>query len=313
MINERTKFIIRLFSIQLLPVPLLLVISFFVNCDFYLLVSVSQSVLIVIFLAGYWEFLGFRFRLTYAVSIELLLLIELILKNHSGINTENNIILISCLAAIQLYLLIEIVRILIVIFFQYKNGYEISFPFSDGKYLITDGGNSKTSRLMNYHFYSGIHRKHNTNYSMLYATDIVRTDNIEKRFFPRENNDYPIFGENVLSPISGFIFKIVDSIEDNVPYSGKYPYNTGNTVIIRKGNLYMLLGHLKMGSIKVNEGETVNEKEIIAEVGNSGYSERPHLHMQYVMSETENFWKGTGVPIQYKARNIFKNRVIKLK
>jgi murein DD-endopeptidase MepM/ murein hydrolase activator NlpD len=146
---------------------------------------------------------------------------------------------------------------------------------------------------------------------MLYATDIVRTDKVEKRLFPRENTDYPIFGENVLSPVSGVIFRIVDKIEDNVPYSGKYPYNTGNTVIIRNGNLYMLLGHLKTGSIKVNEGDTIKEKEIIAEVGNSGYSERPHLHMQYIRSETENFWKGKGVSIQYKDRNIFKNRVIK--
>jgi len=47
-----------------------------------------------------------------------------------------------------------------------------------------------------------IHRKHNTNYSMLYATDIVRTDKAEKRFFPCENKYYPVFGENVLSPVS---------------------------------------------------------------------------------------------------------------
>jgi hypothetical protein len=292
MLNERTKFIIRLVSTQLLLVPVLLFISVFINSGFYLLATVSQSVLIIIFLAGYWEFLGFRFRLTYSISLELLLLTELIWKFHSDVNVQKNLILILCLSAFQLYLIIEIIRILFVIFFQYKNSYEISFPFRDGKYLITDGGNSKTSRLMNYHFYSGIHRKHNTNYSMLYATDIVRTDKVEKRFFPRENTDYPIFGENVLSPVSGVIFRIVDKIEDNVPYSGKYPYNTGNTVIIRNGNLYMLLGHLKTGSIKVNEGDTIKEKEIIAEVGNSGYSERPHLHMQYVRSETENFWKG---------------------
>ena len=313
MVKERTQLIIRLLATHLAILPCLLFISLFVKSDGYLLLSISQSFLVIIYLTGYWEFFGLPFRILYSVSVEILLLIVLGWKILAHANDGNNLVLILFLAVIQLYLIIELARILAVIFFNDKNKHEISFPFRSGKYLITDGGNSKTSRLMNYHYYSAIHKKNKTNYSMLYATDIVRIDKTEKRFFPYQNEDYPIFAEEVLSPVSGVIFRIINNIEDNVPYAGGYPYNTGNTVIIRNGNLYMLLGHLKMGSIRVSPGDIVNEKDVIAEAGNSGYSERPHIHIQYIESETENFWKGTGVSIQYKGRNIFKNRVIELK
>jgi murein DD-endopeptidase MepM/ murein hydrolase activator NlpD len=74
----------------------------------------------------------------------------------------------------------------------------------------------------------------------------------------------------------------------------------------------MLLGHLKMGSIRVKTGDSVKENDVIAEAGNSGYSERPHIHIQLIESDTENFWKGTGVSIRYREGNLFKNRVIEL-
>jgi hypothetical protein len=312
MVKERTQLIIRLIATHLAALPVLLLVSLFVKSDEYLLLSISQTILIIIYLTGYWEFFGLRFKILYSASVQILVLLVFGWKILSVVNAANNFVLIILLAAIQVFLITELVRILIVIFFHDKKENEIYFPFKSGKYLITDGGNSKISRLMNYHFYSTIHKKNKTNYSMLYATDIVRIDKAKKRFFPYKNEYYPIFGEEVLSPVNGVIFRIINNIEDNVPYSGAYPYNTGNTVIIRNGNLYMLLGHLKMGSIRVKTGDPVKENDVIAEAGNSGYSERPHIHIQLIESYTENFWKGTGVSIRYRERNLFKNRVIEL-
>jgi hypothetical protein len=312
MSKERNQLIIRLVTTHLVFLPLLLFVSLFVKSDKYLLLTISQSILIILYFTGYWEFLGLRFRMTYSVAVQILILFEFRWKILSGINEAGSIVFILLLSAVQLLLIIALIRILIVIFLKDRNRYEISFPFRSGKYLITDGGNSKTSRLMNYHFYSAIHKKNKTNYSMLYATDIVRIDKAEKRFFPPKNEDYPIFSEEVLSPLNGVVFRIINNIEDNVPYSGGYPYNTGNTVIIRSGNLFVLLGHLKMESIRVKPGDMVSASDVIAEAGNSGYSERPHIHIQFIESDSENFWKGTGVSIQFKGRNIYKNRVVEL-
>jgi hypothetical protein len=312
MINERTQIIIRLISTHLFLIPALILISLLVKSDGYLLTPICQSLIIIVYLTGYWEFFGLRMRMIYTVSMEILLLVALVLKVSLDLSTGFHPVMIVLLSIIQGYLLLELIRIFIVIFKNDKNKIEIFFPLRQGKYLITDGGNSKISRMMNYHFYSSIHKKNKTNYSMLFATDIVMIDASMRLFLPHQNEDYAIYGKKVFSPINRAIFKIENNIKDNTPYSGAYPYNTGNTIVIQSGNRFMLLGHLKMGSIKVKEGDVVNESDILAEAGNSGYSERPHIHMQLIESDSENFWKGMGIAIQFKGKNLFKNRVVEV-
>lgn len=48
------------------------------------------------------------------------------------------------------------------------------FPFRDGKYIITDGGDGKISSLLNYHNKAHIHKNGKSNTSMRYATDIAK-------------------------------------------------------------------------------------------------------------------------------------------
>jgi hypothetical protein len=205
-----------------------------------------------------------------------------------------------------------VLKIFISIFRREKEAVEIVFPFKQGKYLITDGGNSRISRLMNYHYFSPVHKKKKTNLSMQFATDIVKIKNSGSNFLPPGNNDYPVFGEKVFSPISGLVVKVEAGISDNVPYSGNYPYTTGNTIVIRNDNNFLLLGHLKMDSIRVKPGDSINADDLIAEAGNSGFSERPHIHMQLIKSMSENYWTGRGVSIEYKGKNLYKNRLITL-
>jgi hypothetical protein len=312
-LNERTQIMTRLISTHLVIIPALILSSLFVKSDAYLFTSITQSLIVMIFLTGYWEFFGLRMRMIYSVFMEIMLLASLAWKISSDLSTGVHPLLLAFLSLLQGYFLLELIRMFLVIYKNDKNRYEIAFPFRHGKYLITDGGNSKMSRMMNYHFYSSLHKKNKTNYSMLFATDIVRIDNSGQMFLPLHNEDYPVFGEKVFSPVRGVIFRIENSIKDNIPYSGNYPYNTGNTIVIRNDTRYMLLGHLKMGSIRVNVGDEVSESDWLAEAGNSGYSERPHIHMQLIECDSENFWKGMGIPIQYKGKNLFKNRVIELK
>ncbi|MGC1390838.1 MAG: M23 family metallopeptidase [Bacteroidales bacterium] len=224
--------------------------------------------------------------------------------------TGNNHYLIFFLAIIQIWILFLLIKIIIVIFRSEKGAVQIEFPFKQGSYLITDGGNSRISRLMNYHFYSPVHKKKKTNLSMLFATDIAKIGNSGKLFLPPRNEDYPIFEENVFSPVDGVVYKVENGIDDNIPFCGNYPYNTGNTIIIRKDNNYLLLGHLKKDSILVHTGDNINADQVVAKAGNSGYSERPHLHMQLIHSTTENYWMGKGISIQFKKKNLYKNRVI---
>jgi hypothetical protein len=310
--NERIQIAFKIISSHfVLPIGLI-VTSALVAADNFMFCLIAQTVLVILFLTGYWEFFNYKFRNLFFIFLELALLTIFIKKVTTASTSHANTILLLTLIAVQAYLIYILVKIILTIFKKEKTMLEIAFPLKNGKYLITDGGNSKISRMMNYHYYSSLHRKKKTNNSMIFATDIVKVSESKKRFLPKRNEEYPIFAENVYSPMNGTVVKIENDIDDNEPFAGKYPYNTGNTVVIKSGNFYFLLGHLKKGSIKVSIGDAVEFDEMIGRIGNSGYSERPHLHVQLMESESENYWLGQGICIQYKGRNLYKNRVIKI-
>jgi len=54
----------------------------------------------------------------------------------------------------------------------------------------------------------------------------------------------------------------------------------GNYVVIKGGEFFVLLCHMKEGSVKVKVGEQVKVGQELGEVGNSGASIQPHLHIQ---------------------------------
>jgi Peptidase family M23 len=308
--KERTILIIKLVSTHLLLLPILVLICLISKRYSIILISITFSVLMILLLSGYWEFFGLRFKRIYVLASTLILAAILLLKIFSFHPAEQNIYLSAFFSVLQLCLLFQIIKIFIVIIKPEKGATEIEFPFRNGKYLITDGGNSKISRLMNYHYYSPVHIRNKTNRSMLFATDIVRLNGCNSNFFPPQNEEYPIFGEKVYSPVSGVVIKVENGIPDNNPYSGNYPYNTGNTIVIKNDNRYLLLGHLKKESIKVKSYDKVNAGDLIAEAGNSGYSERPHIHIQLIESSTDNYWKGAGISILFMGKNLYKNKII---
>ena len=56
----------------------------------------------------------------------------------------------------------------------------------------------------------------------------------------------------------------------------------GNFLLLKCRKVFVLLAHLRHGSIRVGKGDTVAKGDALAEVGNSGSSLAPHLHMQVV-------------------------------
>ena len=59
----------------------------------------------------------------------------------------------------------------------------------------------------------------------------------------------------------------------------------GNYIIIKSNaGPFVLMAHLKYGSVKIKEKEVVQPGKFIAQVGNSGNTILPHLHL-HLMSE----------------------------
>jgi urea transporter/murein DD-endopeptidase MepM/ murein hydrolase activator NlpD len=134
-----------------------------------------------------------------------------------------------------------------------------------------------------------------------YAWDFVITDTGKKQFKGSGDllTDYYCYDKMVLAPAEGTVEFVLDRIPDNVAGEVNLKDNWGNTVIIKHDDhLYTSLSHLKEGSIKVKEGDSVKEGDLIGRCGNSGRSPYPHLHFQiqetpYIGSITKEY------PISY--------------
>ena len=94
------------------------------------------------------------------------------------------------------------------------------------------------------------------------------------------------FGQPVHATGAGRVVDMHDGARDgagiDVAELAKRPTALGgNYVVIDHGNgEFSWFGHLKQGSITVKAGQTVEQGQVIAEVGSSGDSMAPHLHYE---------------------------------
>lgn len=90
--------------------------------------------------------------------------------------------------------------------------------------------------------------------------------------------DYAGFGSPVLAPADGRVVAATDGYADNPP--GTNGDRANHLVVDIGGGRYVLMAHLKQGSVTVRLGDVVRRGQPLAAVGNNGHSNEPHLHMQ---------------------------------
>ena len=94
------------------------------------------------------------------------------------------------------------------------------------------------------------------------------------------HGDYYCFGAPVLAPTDGQIVRVRDDLSDVAPGEADVTNNWGNFVLLRSDfGYYVILAHLRQGSLKVQVGQWVKAGELLAACGSSGRSPEPHLHM----------------------------------
>ncbi|GAB3517674.1 M23 family metallopeptidase [Arthrobacter monumenti] len=90
--------------------------------------------------------------------------------------------------------------------------------------------------------------------------------------------DYAGFGEPLLAPADGRIVAVIDHYADE-PVGTIGPRS--NVVVVDiGGDRYVVMAHLKQGSVTVQAGDLVRSGQPLAAVGNNGNSSGPHLHLQ---------------------------------
>ena len=95
----------------------------------------------------------------------------------------------------------------------------------------------------------------------------------------RRNEDYFVYGKQILAAAPGTVVTAIDGVPDNEPGSMNPLCAVGNCLIIDQGSHeYAVYAHLKPGSLRVHRGEKVRMGQVLALCGNSGNSSQPHLH-----------------------------------
>ena len=145
----------------------------------------------------------------------------------------------------------------------------LAFPLSTGRWAVVVGGFS----ALNHH----VHAPDQAGALDLIA---VRRDGARAAgVCPDRLEAYEAYGREVVSPCDGVVVASVDGLRDQVPQRIRTAPPAGNHVRIDTGTSIVQLSHLRPGSVRVAEGDRVVTGERLGEIGNSGRSAEPHLHI----------------------------------
>ncbi|GJE55197.1 MULTISPECIES: M23 family metallopeptidase [Methylobacterium] len=120
----------------------------------------------------------------------------------------------------------------------------------------------------------------------------------------KDVKSYRIYGEPVLAVADGAVVGGRNDLPDQAP--GALPANLpigeadGNFVVLDiGGGAFVLYAHLRPGSVRVRVGDRIGRGAVIGEVGNSGNSQAPHLHL-HVMDRSDGLL-ADGLPYVFEA------------
>jgi Peptidase family M23 len=158
---------------------------------------------------------------------------------------------------------------------------DIASPFGQGLYLVAHAGSRE---LVNPHLKTldmtveRFRRWHGQSY----ALDIFGIDLFGLRlrgWQPQDPARYETFGAPLVAPCEGRVAVSADGLPDMPVPQMDEAHRAGNYVMIDCGGFAVALAHLRQGSVLVEEGQHVELGEPIGEIGNSGASSEPHLHI----------------------------------
>ncbi len=143
----------------------------------------------------------------------------------------------------------------------------LRFPLAGGRWYVVQGG----GRALNHHARVVEQRG---------AVDVVGLGRFGTRRRPGTSLDaYAAYGAPVYAPCGGRVVSAVDGLADQRPGVIRYGPVYGNHVFLDTGHETVKIAHLRRGSVAVTEGQTIRAGDLLGEVGSSGNSTEPHLHL----------------------------------
>ncbi|HEU5051263.1 MAG TPA: M23 family metallopeptidase [Gemmatimonadales bacterium] len=187
---------------------------------------------------------------------------------------------------------------------------EVSFPLRNGTYLVVSGGGNQ---LVSAHAVTlGDDPSYRPWRGQSHGVDLVRLGTAGFRargLLPRAPEAYATFGDPVHAPCSGSIVLAEDGLPDLPIPERDREHLAGNHIILDCNGIWIVMGHLRRGSVRVAAGQDVETGEIIGNVGNSGNSSEPHLHIHAQRPGSPGHpLSGDPLPIRFDARFLVRNQ-----
>ncbi|WP_244189497.1 M23 family metallopeptidase [Streptomyces incarnatus] len=143
----------------------------------------------------------------------------------------------------------------------------LRFPLRGGAWYVGQGG----GKGLNHHFSISEQRG---------ALDIVAVDRAHGRKRPGTGlESYLVYGAKLYAPCDGVVISAADGLPDQEPGLIRFGPLYGNHVFIDTGHEVVKMAHLRPGSVAVSTGQNVRAGQLVGEVGNSGNTTEPHLHL----------------------------------
>jgi Peptidase family M23 len=187
---------------------------------------------------------------------------------------------------------------------------DLASPLGVGTYLVANGG---SGIAMNAHA-DALDQSiaaHKSYWGTSHAVDFVAIDRWGFRangLVPADPSQYFVFGRPVIAPCEGEVIAAVDGLPDmQIPFQDE-AHLAGNYIVLRCGSADILLAHFRNGSLLVRKGQQLVVGSPVAEVGNSGASGEPHLHIHAQGYGTDNApFSGAPIPILINGRYLVRN------
>jgi murein DD-endopeptidase len=126
-----------------------------------------------------------------------------------------------------------------------------------------------------------------------------------------KNENWYGFGTKLIAVADGVVSYVLDGELENVPYivpkRGTLTRKNfaGNVVILDIGNgIYAVYAHIKKDSIRVKVGDRVKRSQVLAQLGNTGNSGGPHLHLHVI--DRNAILAAEGVPYVFESYEILR-------
>jgi murein DD-endopeptidase MepM/ murein hydrolase activator NlpD len=112
------------------------------------------------------------------------------------------------------------------------------------------------------------------------------------------------------------VVRVEDWLPDLAPPDVDRAHMAGNLVMLEcgeSGEFHVLLAHMRSGSVKVHPGAYVTTDTKLGEVGNSGNSDEPHLHVHAQRpGQVWDVFNGDPLPVTFNGRYLIRNDRLKV-